>query len=229
MTDRTGESETTGSEITVGRGETLLATAREDPNEVTHNDMQEILALIQTNTIETQMIGAEALQHLYGRPELFAPHIRELLAGPIHYPADVNGIPSPQSAMASKEIRVPIYVGDTLARAAQSRPSLFEPHVERLVEISLADQYSIPAHYLFILGYVFPLARESIPKEQLVERLCDLLDKGAGHGYPSWAADALRVIGDSSALPTLREKYPEAPVDDATAQAFRSAIKQLKD
>lgn len=208
------------------RGEKLLSQAKDDPQSITSDEMREIVALIQTETPDTQLLGAEALQHLYIRPDLFDPHLSNLLSDPKGYPADVE-IPSPQSMMTSTEIRASIYIADSLARVAQSQPSLFESHVSRLVEIAF-ETGSVPAHYLFILGYVFPHAGDEIPREQLVERLCSYLDEGRGLGYPSWAADALGVVGDSSALPALREKYPENQADDPTKEAFDAAIERLE-
>lgn len=209
------------------RGEKLLSQVKDDPQIITSNEMQEIVALTQTETSDTQLLGAEALQHLYTRPELFGPHLSDLLSDPKNYPADVDGIPSPESMMFSEEIRASIYIADSLARVAQSRPSLFESHVSRLVEIAFETE-STPAHYLFILGYVFPHARDGIPRKQLVERLCSYLDRGRGHGYPLWAADTLRVVGHSSALPALRENYPKNPIDKSTKEAFDAAIKRLE-
>jgi hypothetical protein len=209
------------------RGEKLLSRAKDDARSISGEEMREIIAFVQTDTSDTQLLGAEALQHLYTRPELFAPHLSDILSNPNRYPADVDGIPSLQSMMASEEIRASIYIADSLARVSQSRPTLFESHVDRLVEIAFEDE-STPAHYLFVLGYVFPHARDEIARDQLVERLCSYLDKGRGHGYPSWAADTLRVIGDSSALPALREHYPENPIDDATKEAFDAAIERLE-
>lgn len=221
----TDEVPTDYPDVSNERGERLLARAKDSSESITPAEMQEIVALVRTDTLETQLQGAEALQHLYTRPELFDSHLGALLADPPRYPADVEGIPSPQSMMSSEAIRISVYVADALARVAQSQPSLFEPHVDRLVEIAFENE-STPAHYLFVLGYTYPHARDAVPRDRLVEHLCSYLDRGRGNGYPSWAADALRVIDDPSALPALRENYPEDP-DEATKDAFDAAIDGL--
>ncbi|GGI94629.1 hypothetical protein GCM10008995_01080 [Halobellus salinus] len=51
--------------------------------------------------------------------------------------------------------------------------------------------------------------------------------RGICNGYPSWAADGLRVLGASEAVPALREAYPEESADDATRDAFDDAIAAL--
>lgn len=208
-----------------GDWEALVSRAIDDPAGVTDAEMARIVALVNADDADTRVRGAEALQNLYDRPALFEPHVSELLSAGAHYPDDVDGIPSPQRMMTSEELRATVYVADSLARVAQARPSVFEPHLDWLDDAVFGDE-SVPAYYAFILGYVYGHTN-AVPEERLVAELCSYLDRGRGNGYPSWAADALRALGDDSALPALEAKYPDDPLDDATTDAFDAAIEAL--
>ncbi|WP_338739459.1 hypothetical protein [Haloplanus salilacus] len=206
--------------------EELVSRAVDDPEAITPEEMSRIVALVNADDVDERLRGAEALQNLYDRPDLFEPHVSTLLQTGAHYPDDVDGIPSPQQVMASDELRATVYVADSLARVAQARPSVFEPHLDWLEDAVFGDE-SVPAYYAFIAGYVYGHTN-AVPEERLVAELCSYLDRGRGNGYPSWAADALRVLGDDSALPALEAKYPDEPLDDATTDAFDAAIEALE-
>jgi hypothetical protein len=207
--------------------ERLASRADDDPEAITRDEMATVVALLSVTDPETRVAAAEALQHLYGRPPLFAPFVGDLIdaAGP--YPDDVEGIPAPIEWMGSETIRAAVYVADSLARVAQERPELFVPHAAEVGD-RLREGPNYPRHLLFAVAYAEAVDGDAVPREWLVDELCGLLDRGHGNGYPSWAADSLRVIGASEALPALRAAYPDDSADDATREAFDDAIASLE-
>jgi len=189
--------------------------------------MEQLVALLHKPDVETRVQAAEALQHLYDRPILFGPVIEGLVEVGDTYPETVDGIPSPQSMMSSPDIRTIIYVADSLARVAQREPSLFVSVADRIAEAVVTGDRT-PKYYVFILGLIHDVVPEAVPEAVVKEELCTLLDRGHGLGYPSWAADTLRRLGDSAVLPELETNYPENPADEATQEAFDEAIAELK-
>jgi len=206
--------------------ELLASEADDDPEAIAHTDMAVVVELLSDATPETRVAAAEALQHLYGRPSLFAPFVEDLLdaAGP--YPDEVEGIPAPVEWMGSEAIRTVIYVADSLARVAQKRPELFVPHAAEVTD-RLRNDRNHPQHLVFVVAYAEAADGGAVPREWLVDELSGLLDRGHGNGYPSWAAAGLRALGASEAVPALREAYPGDSADDATREAFDDAIAAL--
>lgn len=205
-----------------------LASRSDDrPESMTGNEMEQLVALLRTSDIETRVQAAEALQHLYDRPALFEPVISELVGISDTYPDTVDGIPSPQSMMNSPETRTVIYVADSLARVAQRDPSLFGPVADQIVDAVVAGDRT-PEYYVFILGLISDTAPETIPEATIKKKLCTLLDRGHGFGYPSWAADTLRHLGDPSVLSELKENYPVDPPKETIQEAFDEAIAELR-
>lgn len=129
--------------------------------------------------------------------------------------------------MGSETIRTAVYVADSLARVAQERPELFVPHAAEVSDRLRGDR-NYPQHLLFTVAYAEAADGGTASREWLVEELRGLLDRGRGNGYPSWAADSLRVLGASEALPALRDAYPGDSADDATREAFDDAITTLE-
>ena len=207
--------------------ERLASRSDSEPEAFTREEMATVVALLAGEGPEVQVAAAEALQHLYHRPALFAPVVRDLLdaAGP--YPDEVDGIPAPVEWMGSESIRAVVYVADSLARVAQERPELFVPHAAAVAD-RLRDGRNHPRHLLFVVAYAEAVDGGAVPRKWLVDELSGLLDRGHGNGYPSWAADSLRALGASAALPALREAYPGESADDATRAAFDGAIAALE-
>jgi hypothetical protein len=207
--------------------EQLASRADDDPEAITRDEMATVVALLSEEDPETRVAAAEALQHLFGRPSLFAPFVGDLLdaAGP--YPDEVDGIPAPAEWMGSETIRAAVYVADSLARVARDRPELFVRHAAAVADRLRGDRNQ-PRHLLFVVAYAEAADGGAVPREWLVDELCGLLDRGHGNGYPSWAADSLRALGASEALPALREAYPGDSADDATREAFDDAIAALE-
>jgi hypothetical protein len=215
-------------------GESRLAMAQdlssrsdERPESITSDDMEQLVELLRVSNVETRAYAAEALQHLYDRPELFESVIPELVEIGDTYPETVDGIPSPQSMMNSPEIRTIIYVADSLARVAQRDPSLFAPIADQVAE-AVVNGDRTSKYYVFILGLIYNVAPEAVPEAKVKDELCRLLNCGHGLGYPSWAADTLRRLGDPSVLPELEENYPTDPVDETIQETFDEAIAELK-
>lgn len=207
--------------------EHLASRSDDDPEAITPDEMATAVELVSDDDPETRVAAAETLQHLYERPSLFAPFVGDLIdaAGP--YPDDVEGIPAPVEWMGSETIRAAVYVADSLARVAQDRPELFAPHAAAVAD-RLRGAQNYPRHLLFVVAYAEAADGGAVPREWLVEELRGLLDRGHGNGYPSWAADGLRVLGASEAVPALREAYPGDSADDATRDAFDDAIAALE-
>lgn len=205
-----------------------LASRSDDrPESITSEEMEQLVALLRVPGPETRVQAAEALQHLYDRPALFEPATAELVDIGDTYPETVDGIPSPQEMMSSPEVRSIIYVADSLARVAQRDPSLFVPVTEQVADAVMAGERT-PKYYVFILGLVHDVAPEVVPEARVKEELCSLLDRGHGFGYPSWAADTLRRLGDPDILPELEANYPDDPPDETTQEAFDEAITELR-
>lgn len=209
--------------------EHLASRSDNDPEAITREEVAAVVELLSDDDPETRVAAAEVLQHIYDRPPLFAPFVGDLLdaAGP--YPDGVEGIPAPVEWMGSEAIRATIYVADSLARVAQERPKLFVPHTAEVAD-RLRDGRNHPRHLLFTVAYAEAADGDggAVPREWLVAELRGLLDCGHGNGYPSWAADGLRALGASEALPALREAYPGDSADDATREAFDDAIAALE-
>ena len=205
----------------------LASRADNDPEAIAADEVATVVELVSDDDPETRVVAAEALQHLYERPSIFAPFVGELLdaAGP--YPDDVEGIPAPVEWMGAERIRAAVYVADSLARVAQERPGLFAPHAAAVAD-RLRDGRNHPRHLLFTVAYAEVADTGAVPRNWLIDELCGLLDRGHGNGYPSWAADGLRVLGASEAVPALREAYPGDAADDATREAFDDAIAALE-
>lgn len=205
----------------------LASQSGDRPESITEREMTQLVALLRVPDVETRVQAAEALQHLYHRPQLFAPVIAELVRIGDTYPETVDGIPSPQSMMGSPEIRTIIYVADSLARVAQTDPSLFGSVANQIADAVVAGDRT-PKYYVFILGLIRDVAPETVPEAMVKEELCTLLARGHGFGYPSWAADTLRRLGDPTVLPALQENYPKDPPDETTQEAFDEAIAELQ-
>ncbi|CAP15379.1 ARM domain protein (plasmid) [Halobacterium salinarum R1] len=205
----------------------LASQASDRPESITDTEMTQLVALLRVPDVETRVQAAEALQHLYERPTLFAPVIAELVGLGDTYPETVDGIPSPQLMMSSPEIRTVIYVADSLARVAQRDPALFAPVADQIAKAVVAGNRT-PKYYVFVLGLIHDVVPEAVPEATVKEELCTLLDRGHGFGYPSWAADTLRRLGDPSVLPELEANYPENPSDETAQEAFDEAIAELK-
>ncbi|MFB6091679.1 MAG: hypothetical protein ABEK02_01570 [Haloquadratum sp.] len=207
--------------------ERLAARADDDPDGLTRDEMAQIVALVSSDDTETRVDAAEALQHLHERPELFAPFVADILDASATYPDDVDSMPAPVQWMGSPALRAILYAADALARVARDRPDLIVPHADRFREVLRADRPT-PRYHLFALGYAEASEPGTVPRAWLKGELCDLLDHGYGNGYPSWAADVLRRLGDPDVLPTLREKRPDETRDEATREAFADAIGELE-
>lgn len=205
-----------------------LASQSDDrPESITDEEMSQLVALLRVSDVDTRVQAAEALQHLYDRPALFEPVIAELVEIGDTYPENVDSIPAPESMMSSPELRTVIYVADSLARVAQRDPSLFVPVADQIADAVVSDDRT-PKYYVFILGLVHDDAPEAVPEAMVKDELCSLLDRGHGFGYPSWAADTLRRLGDPAVLPELEANYPEDPSDETIQVAFDEAIAELK-
>ena len=207
--------------------EQFASQADDDPDSVTHDDLATGVALISTDGPATRVAAAAALQHLHDRPSLFEPFVEDLVAAVRPYPDDVDGIPAPIEWMGSEAIRAEVYLADSLARVARERPDLFVPHAAALVDLLRSDR-NVPRYLLFVVGYAAAIDGDVAPREWLIAELCDLLDRGHGSGYPSWAAATLQALGASEALPAIREAYPGDSADDATREAFDDAIAALE-
>lgn len=205
----------------------LSSRSDDQPDSITCDEMEQLVALLRVPNVETRIQAAEALQHLYDRPELFESVITELVEIGDTYPETVNGIPSPQSMMHSPELRTIIYIADSLARVAQREPELFIPVADQIADAVVTGDRT-PKYYVFILGLIYNVAPEAVPKARVKDELCTLLNRGHGFGYPSWAADTLRRLGDPSVISELEENYPTDPVDETIQEAFDEAIAELK-
>jgi len=205
----------------------LASQSDDQPECITDEEMSQLVALLRVSDVETRVQAAEALQHLYDRPAVFETVIAELVEFGDTYPEHVDGIPAPQSMMSSPELRTIIYVADSLARVAQRDSSLFVPVAGRIADAVVADDRT-PNYYVFILGLIHDDAPEAVPEAMVKDELCSLLDRGHGLGYPSWAADTLRRLGDPSVLPELAANYPDGSSDETTQEAFDAAIAELK-
>lgn len=197
------------------------------PESITDEEMSQLVALLRVPDVETRVQAAEALQNLYDRSELFEPVIAELVEIGDTYPETVDGIPDPQSVVSSPEIRTIVYIADSLARVAQRNPSLFVPVADQIADAVMAGDRT-PKYYVFILGLIHNNVPEAVPEAMVKEELCSLLDRGDGLGYPSWAADTLRHLGNPSVLPELEANYPEDASDETIQDAFDQAIAELK-
>lgn len=205
----------------------LVSRSDDQPEHITDEEMAQLVALLRVSDSETRVQAAEALQHLYERPALFEPVLTDLVELGDTYPETVDEIPSLQSTVNSSDIRTVVFVADSLARAAQREPSLFVPVADQLTE-AVVDGNRTPKYYVFILGMIYEVAPETVPEATVKEELCALLDRGHGFGYPSWAADTLRRIGDPAVLPELEANYPEDPLEENTQETFDEAIAALE-
>lgn len=200
-----------------------LASQSDDrPESITDEEMMQLVALLHVPDATTRVQAGEALQHLYDRPVLFEPVIAELVEIGDTYPETVDGIPSPELMMSSKEIRTVIYVADSLARVARQDTSLFVPVADRIADAVVADDRT-PKYYVFILGLIHDVVPEAVPESTVKEELCALLDRGHGLGYPSWTADTLRRLGDPAVVPELEANYPE---DSSTRRYRRHSMRR---
>ena len=205
----------------------VLDRAEELPDAFTRDDFATVVSLLSTEDSESRVAAAEALQHLHHRPELFAPFVGELLSAVEPYPDEVEGIPAPVEWMGSEEIRTLVYLSDSLARVARERPELFVPHAADLAE-HLRSGANYPRSLLFVLGHAEAAAPGTVSRDWLRDDLSKLLDRGRGNGYPSWAASTLGALGDSEALPPLRETHPGDDAADPIREAFDDAIARLE-
>ena len=207
--------------------ERLLERAEHAPEAITREEMATVVSLLSAGDADGRVTAAEALQHLHDRPDLFAPFVEGLLAAVEPYPDDVDGIPAPIEWMGSARIRTLVYLSDSLARVAQDRPDLFVAHADELSQ-RLRSESNSPRSLLFVLGYAEASDPGTVPRDWLKDELCDLLDRGHGNGYPSWAADTLGALGDADVLPALRGAHPGDDADDPIRDAFDDAIERLE-
>ncbi|WP_435183607.1 hypothetical protein [Halobellus sp. EA9] len=205
----------------------LLDAAESDPGDVSRDEMAQIVALLSVDDGEARSTAAKALQHLYDRPALFAPYVEALLSAAASYPDDFEGIPAPAVWMGSPHVRATVYATDALARVAQREPSLFVPHVEEMATRLRSDR-NVSRYLLFVVGLAEADSPGLVSREWLRDELCDLLDRGRGNGYPSWAADVLGQLGDPEALAAVREAHPGEDADDLAREAFDEAIAALE-
>jgi len=206
--------------------EDLASRADDHPDTITTDEVATVVALLPSDDPATRVAAAAALQHLHDRPSLFEPFVTELVACVRPYPDEVDGIPAPVTWMGSDAVRAEIYLADSLARVARARPDVVVPHASDLVDPLRSDR-NLPRHLVFAVGYAEVESGDVAPREWLVSELCDLLDRGHGNGYPSWAAGTLEALGASEALPAIREASPGESADDATRAAFDDAIAAL--
>lgn len=206
--------------------ERLAARSDDDPEAITREEVATVVALLDDDP-ETRVAAAEVLQHVYTRPSLVAPFVGDLLDATGPYPEGVEGIPAPVEWMGSAAVRATVYVADSLARVAKERPEVFVPHAADVAD-RLRGGRNHPRHLLFVIAYAEAADSGTVSREWLVDELRGLLDRGHGNGYPSWAADGLRALGASEAVPALREAYPDESADDATRDAFDDAIAALE-
>ena len=213
----------------LSRAKELKNKAEELPEEITPEEMQELLKLAQGNAQEARSTAVSAIDQLYTRPALFEPILGELLEMSAYYPYGVEGIPAPVEWTSDDDIREVVFIADAIARVAQRQPELLVSHAEDLTEIVLGDRNS-PAFHLFTLGMVGAIEPDTVPLNEVKSKLCALLDTSM-NGYAGWAADTLRRIGDPAVLDDLREHAPENPSqaqDDAEITAFDEAITKLE-
>lgn len=206
--------------------ERLASRADADPAAITRGEMATAVELLSDPDPETRVAAAEALQHRYHRPGLFEPFLADLLdaAGP--YPENVEGIPAPAAWMGSASIRADVYVADSLARVARERAEPFVPHAADAAD-RLRDGRTHPRHLVFVVAYAEAADGGVVSREWLDAELRGLLDRGHGNGYPTWAADCLRVLDARGSVSALRAAYPDDPDADATREAFDDAIAAL--
>ncbi|GAB3411891.1 hypothetical protein GCM10027435_04080 [Haloparvum alkalitolerans] len=205
----------------------LRERAEADPSGITTEEMGTAVSLLACEDPEVRVTAAEVLQHVFDRPALFEPFVPELVEASATYPDEVEGIPSPQQWMASDRLRAVVYVADALARVAQRAPAVVEPHADRLVE-AVRSEANAPSHHAFTLGYVAARSPDAVPTAEVRAALRDLLDRGRGNGFPSFAAHALGEIGDPDDLPAVREAHPGATGDEALEAAFDDAVEKLE-
>ncbi|RLM54100.1 hypothetical protein DVK02_11795 [Halobellus sp. Atlit-31R] len=228
MTDERADSIPDDPAARRALAEQLATRADERPDTVSREELSRVVALLDSEDAATTVAAAEAIQHLHERPALFGPFVTDLLAASRTYPDDVERIPAPATWMGDDRIRTVVFVADALARVARDRPDLFDAHADELRDLLRSDR-NTPYHLLFVLGFVTAADPDSDPEPWLRDALCGLLDRGRGNGYPSWAAETLRRLGDPAALPALREAYPGGPADEQTRRAFDEAITALED
>lgn len=212
----------------------LSDRADADPDSMTTTEMEQLVALIDAgqrrDDHETAVAAADALQSLFDDPALFEPVVDDLIDVSDTYPSDVDGIPAPEEWYGDDEIRTIVYTADALARAVRERPEIAVSHTDQLCRVALGEG-NAPRHHLFTLGNAAAQESSGVPVEELRRELTDLLDRGHGNGYPSWAAGTLGRLGDPEALPALREQMPEASGGDdpdVTREAFSIAIDSLE-
>jgi len=207
--------------------EEILETAEQAPDDVGHEGMAEIVALLSVDDADARSTAAKALQHLYDRPALFEPYVDDLVAAAAAYPDDVEGIPAPAVWLGSPHARTTVYVTDALARVAQREPALFAPHVEEMTALLRSDR-NVSRYLAFVVGLAEAAEPGLVSREWLRAELCDLLDRGHGSGYPAWAADVLGKLGDPEALDAVRAAHPGDDGEDLAREAFDDAIEALE-
>jgi len=212
----------------------LSDRADADPDSMTTTKMDQLVALIDAgqrrDDHETAVAAADALQSLFDDPVLFEPVVPDLIAVSDAYPSDVDGIPAPAEWHSDDEIRTIVYIADALARAVRERPQIAVPHTDKLSCVALGEE-NAPRNHLFTLGNAAAQDPSGVPVDELRSELIDLLDRGHGNGYPSWAAGTLGRLGDPAALPALRKHMLEASDgtgSGVTREAFSMAIDMLE-
>lgn len=216
-------------ESALSRAKELKNKAEEVPDQVSQEEMEELVETAQGNYQEARTAAAGAIDQLYTRPELFEPVLEELIEYSAYHPHGVEGIPAQVDIMHNEDLREVIFISDAVARVAQRRPELLVPHTDQLIDIIMSDR-NYPKYHLFTLGMAGGADPNAVPLDEVQSRICSYLDTNAW-GYAGWAADTLRRIGDPSVLPELRENEPKDPSearDEAEIESFQEAIEELE-
>jgi hypothetical protein len=188
-----------------------------------------IVELVKGNYQEARIVTAGTIDRLYTLPELFEPHLEELIQYSTYHPSSVEEIPAPVDWTNDEDLQEIIFVSDAIARVAQRQPELLVPHADLLTDIVTGDRYS-PEYHLFTMSMIGGVDPDAVPLDEIRPRICDLLDVSM-NGYAGWAADTLRRMGNPSVLPELRENKPKdisEAQDEAEIESFQNAIKELE-
>ena len=212
-------------ESTLSRAKDLKDKAKHDTENVTHDEVEELLNILNGEYQEARTVAAGAFDQLYKRPELFEPVAGKLLEFAAYYPRAQDGIPTPEEITIDNDLKEVVFIADGLARVARRDPTMLTAVTDDLVTIMQSDR-NYPKYHLITLGMVGAVDPNGVPMDEVTDQLCSLLDTYT-HGYAGWAADTLRRIGDPGVLPKLNNQYPHS-ASDATIEAFDDAIADLE-